>query len=296
METPSLTIFANFRINNEERYQRMKDSFKSFKDIGPQKWVINVRGSYKLKTILYLQEQLGEKLYPNLIESKRGWFHDTREMLSQIDTDFVFFWIEDHINLVETNKYAQILNDMKKNDVDHLIYSFWHDGELDKSMSRYIDGIPTDNFNIYRFNSENIDKIEKGRKHFFYIISVVGFFSRKMFCKVVNSDHPRLKRWPKETPFDFEKRSTAKDFIDFNLAIPTYELFANIDDDHGDEGYSLISRGLYKNKVSREKIQEIEYDNKISKFKYDHLIPKRILGILIIISRIFRRIRFTLKN
>ncbi|WP_157834490.1 hypothetical protein [Candidatus Ruthturnera calyptogenae] len=53
MNTPTLTIFANFRINNEERYQRMKDSFESFKDIKAQKWVINVRGSYKLKTIFF---------------------------------------------------------------------------------------------------------------------------------------------------------------------------------------------------------------------------------------------------
>ena len=55
VKTPTLTIFANFRINNEERYQRMKNSFMSFKDINAQKWVINVRGSYKLKTILFLK-------------------------------------------------------------------------------------------------------------------------------------------------------------------------------------------------------------------------------------------------
>ena len=42
----SLAIFANFFIDNEERLQRMKDSFKSFESIKPQEWIINIRGNW----------------------------------------------------------------------------------------------------------------------------------------------------------------------------------------------------------------------------------------------------------
>ena len=91
MSKTSLVVFANFRINNEERYLRLKDSFFSFKDISAKKWVINIRGSYKEQTKFFLQEHLQDKFYHHNIESKKGWFHDTRTMLKDIDSDFVFF-------------------------------------------------------------------------------------------------------------------------------------------------------------------------------------------------------------
>ena len=56
MNKTSLVVFANFRIDNEERYLRLKDSFFSFKDISAEKWVINIRGSYKEQTKNFLQE------------------------------------------------------------------------------------------------------------------------------------------------------------------------------------------------------------------------------------------------
>ena len=58
MHNTSLVVFANFRIDNEERYLRLKDSFFSFKDISAEKWVINIRGSYKEQTKNFLQENL----------------------------------------------------------------------------------------------------------------------------------------------------------------------------------------------------------------------------------------------
>ena len=260
MVAPTLTIFANFRINNEERYRRMRDSFNSFKHINATKWVINVRGLYKLKTILFLREQLGEKLYPHLIESEKGWFYDTREMLPQIDTDFVFFWIEDHINLVSETKYDEILNEMQENKVDFLIYSWWHDGI--KKRFEHINRDKTESLSIYQMNLKNIEKIEEVLGRYFYMISAVGIFGNRLFKKVIQSNHPRLKRWPKETPFDFEKRSYDREFLPFTLAIPNSELFASIDDDQDIEGYSLVSRGYYKSDIQRETIRTMEYGRK----------------------------------
>ena len=63
MHNTSLVIFANFRIDNKERYLRMQDSFFSFKDISAEKWVINIRGFYKEQAINFLQEHLKSKLY-----------------------------------------------------------------------------------------------------------------------------------------------------------------------------------------------------------------------------------------
>ena len=91
MHNTSLVVFANFRIDNKERYLRLKDSFFSFKGISAEKWVINIRGSYKEQTKNFLQEHLQNKFYHYDMESNNGWFHDTRIMLKDIDSDFVFF-------------------------------------------------------------------------------------------------------------------------------------------------------------------------------------------------------------
>jgi len=55
IEKPTLAIFTNFFIDNEERLQRMKDSFYSFKDIKPKEWVINIRGAKKNEAHNYLK-------------------------------------------------------------------------------------------------------------------------------------------------------------------------------------------------------------------------------------------------
>ena len=52
----SLSIFANFFIDSEERLQQMKDSFLSFKSINAQQWVINIRGKYKTEVRAFLEE------------------------------------------------------------------------------------------------------------------------------------------------------------------------------------------------------------------------------------------------
>ena len=58
IEKPSLAIFTNFLIDNDERLQRMKDSFYSFKDIKAKEWVINIRGSLKHKAGNFLRKEL----------------------------------------------------------------------------------------------------------------------------------------------------------------------------------------------------------------------------------------------
>jgi len=294
MHKTSLVVFANFRIDNEERYLRLKDSFFSFKDISAKKWVINIRGSYKEQTKNFLQEHLQDKFYHYDLESKKGWFHDTRIMLKDIDTDFVFFWIEDHISMVKVSKYDEILNEMKGNHCDHLCYTWWHDGY--KKKFSFLEAKETSNLNIYQMNKKNVKIIKKNINQEFYIISCVSITSLKLFKKIILSSHPLLKRWSKETPFDFEKKGSDASFLGFNSAVSKFELFAPIDDNHGQgPGYSLIDRGLYPNRMSRDEIQNLELI--IEKNKYIWIkkcLPKSIIKLLSVVRIFFKRIGYTI--
>lgn len=270
----TLTIFANFRINDEERLQRLKDSFQSFKDIDAQRWVINVRGRYKWEVLFYLHDRLGEKLVPYMLESRWGWFHDSRQMLKDISSDYVLFWVEDHINMVPAERYAEILKEMKQSAADFLLYS-WFTQEM---KDRYAGIAKAESTNIWTFemNRANHQRVQRNRPGSF-LISMIGIFSRPLFGKLIATTHPLLRRWPKECPFDFEKRSFDTSWLPFRQALPKYELFASIDTDHGypREKCCLHSRGLYPRRVTRaQEKAEVKLKPRGLELAYQLLIPR----------------------
>ena len=112
----------------------------------------------------------------------------------------------------------------------------------------------------------------------FYSVSAVGIFKRDFFLSVLTSKRPFLKRFSKNLPFDFEKKSF--DFVSplIITAFPKKELFASIDDDHGTPGYSLIARGVYPNRVSRDDLIDLEYS------------PSRYLGSLQLLPTFIRQL------
>jgi hypothetical protein len=62
-----------------------------------------------------------------------------------------------------------------------------------------------------------------------------------------------------------EQRPSQKWFLPINWALPSQEIFACIDDDHGIHGYSLISRGLHKNDA--ERVIDHHDDDDLGKFQ-----------------------------
>lgn len=244
----TLTIFANFRIDDEERFMRMQDSFYSFKDISAAKWVINARGKFKHETMTFLKEHLAEKLISYDLESNKGWLYDSAQMLKDINTDFVLLWVEDHINLVDTQKYDHILTDLKESGSEYMEYSWWHFG---KPLAVHA-ATPKKEFETLfalTLDKPTLSEIEKN--HSIFIISMIGIFSKDLFEKIITKTPLFLRQYPKETPFNFEKGGAEKSWLPIKVAIPKEELFASIDADTPEGGYSLQSRGLYPARVAR---------------------------------------------
>ena len=217
----------------------MKDSFLSFKDINAEKWVINIRGKFKNEAAFFLKENLNKKLILFELESEEGWFYDTRKMLNVISADYVFFWIEDHVNMVKNyNLYDEIFLELKEHKVDFMPYTFFGQGQSYYTISKKQKRIYTAILNkktwriVLRY-SPNL-----------FILYMGAIFSRDLFNRIVLSDDPYQHcKWPKETPFDFEKTYRDTHWLPLKVAYSFSELFAVIDTDH--ECYSLISRGLY---------------------------------------------------
>ena len=280
----TLDVFANFYINSEEKFLRMKDSFYSFEKIYPDSWVINVRGEFATETINFLQSRLKRKLIISSMNSKRGWFHDSRKLMKYLRSDYVLFWIEDHINMVDVKLYNKILSEMSDANSDHLFISFFNQTK-DFFKFKFE---KNENIKTIFLTSENVKLLQNDRSNHYYMISTVSISKNSFFKKIIFSNNPIIKRWPKETPFDFEKRTTDKEFLPFNLSIPDFELFASIDDDAGINNTSLISRNLYPKRIERKKISSVESLKTNSEFleKLKRNSPKFIKGIYHFLKRL----------
>jgi len=276
MNHPTLTVFSNFRINDEERLIRLKDSFYSFKDIGAEKWVINIRGKLKNKTKFFLENELKDKAIITFYDSGKGWFNDSRLLAKNINSDFVMIWIEDHKNMVKIDKYKEIIKQMQISNSDYMNYTWWFLGKVYKMYSN----IDKEDFgDIETFDlTPNVNQKLRLENRKPYIISLPSFYSKKLFFKILKKNDPKLRRWPKETPFDFEKKHHDTNWLPLRMSISKYELFASLDDDNSIDGYSLQSRGLYP----RREIRKVALKSKKS-FLIRCIIlfiPKKVLNIL----------------
>ena len=255
-----MTVFANFRIDSEERLIRMQDSFRSFCEADIEMWVVNIRGSLKNEAAEFLKTNLGGRLKLFELESKNGWFHDSRQMLHEINSEYVFFWIEDHLCLSGVNYFNQVVSEMKVLDAEYLLYSWFHQGEALKSYSCLpsVDGntIIKVDYDAKR-HRQRMDMLKNNKLCPTYIISCTAIFNLKLFKKVIVTNDPILKRYPKHSPFDFEKSQRYTHWLPIRVAQTKLEFFAPIDDDQGRVGYSLIARGLYPSRVLRESILKV---------------------------------------
>ena len=291
---PSICIFSNFLINNPERLQRLKDSFKSFKKINPNEWILNIRGDYKDEAAKFLKRNIKKNLKVSHRASSKGWIYDSKILSKQINADYVFIWLEDHIFLNDIEYFQEVLQEMYLNEVDTLCYTWFHEREREFFYS--ITPIKKGKYIDISFFDENKrlmnNKSQKFKNH--YVIGMPSIMRRVFFNKILDLRKPYFKRWPKKYPFDFEKKINDCNSFDIRIGRPKLELFASIDDDHNVDSYSLISRGLYPRRITRNKLIDIEYKQlKVIK-KIKLLIPKYLLSFVQKTYKLWRRFLYTI--
>ena len=290
---PSLTVFANFLIDNEERYRRMQDSFKSIEGIKATQWIINIRGEYKKEVESFLKNRIINPVNFSSIESKKGWLKDSLYLTKEVQTDLIFVWVEDHICLQSYAQLNQSIQDIYTMNIDSFIYS-WFGKALACRFDLLEPIVESKHIKAWRIDSSNSNLLKRLSGIDPYVINLVTIMKTKFFFKVLNCPRPYLKRWPYKTPFDFEKRLSDKVSNSFLAGLPKEELFACIDDYPGQKNHSLISRGLYPNRISREEMQKSEYPETNIKKLSRILIPNAIRPLIKPLNYLIIRLLYTI--
>ena len=254
----SITIFGNIFINDKLKLEMLKISFSSFNNSKIEKWVLNIRGKFKSETKDFLMKNIKQKKIFFELESDKGWFYDSRLMSKEINSEYVFNWIEDHVNLQNSEFFNSIINELKEIDGEYLMYSEFFFGEQLESYKK-LKTFETNNLvylnydlnthhqriNEIDYSKPINDKANRVRNKLAaskYIISMPSILKTNLFKKILKNKDLIFKRWPINTPFDFEKRPDDISWLPLKVACVKEEFFATIDDNHGFRGYSLIER------------------------------------------------------
>lgn len=263
-----ISVFANFLINDQSRLNELKLSLNSFYKSKIDSWFINIRGEKKNEARKIILKKIpSNKVNFFFLDSKRGWMHDSSKISKEIQTKYIFFWIEDHICVGGTKYFNEIIKSLIDKDIDYMPYSWFFFKKNIKSI-KFLK--PKEDKNIYYLNytKEN----HKKRLYFWkkkrlildiYIISACSIMKTSLFRKLTTSRDKLFLKWSKKLPFNFEKDQYDMHWLPYRIGILKRELFASIDDDLGCKGYSLISRGKYKSLKIRSKNKTIK-KNKIN--------------------------------
>ena len=281
-------IVTNFRIDSVIRFQRMKDSLGSFKDADISSWHINVRGSHAHLAEEFLKQNITQEAKITRLESGQGWFHDTSKLVQDIDTGYMLYWIEDHINTASIETLNSVFKEISKSQIDQIQYSFFSRAKFDSCDDIYSD--ENQYFRTVDFSRNSWDMFVShcnDRKIVDpYLISLASIMSIQTFKAILGKRDPCLRRHSKHTPFDFEKNHNDVHWLPLRTGFLRNELFANIDTDH--DGPSLISRGIYNDVTDRILDGPLGKECTSRSLKYRELIsailqtfiPKKVLHLL----------------
>ena len=176
---------------------------------------------------------------------------------------------------------------MYNNRVDNLIYSWFHKGRY-KVPLNFLKFDNLQNFSIFESNKKNCKLITSNISNPYYPISQVCIMSLEFFKKNLEISKNK-KRYNHKIPNNFEKKFNEIEDLNFRNAVLHEELFVSIDDDHVCENSSLISRGLYPNRKSREDMINLRGNvyNSSKIFNYNNLIKNLIAKLKWIYKKIF---------
>ena len=287
----SITLISNFRIDSQERFSRMKDSFFSFKDANIYEWIINIRGPYKEETEFFLRKNLKQNLKIFNKESKLGWKTDTKSITKYINTSHVMYWVEDHICIGGYQVFNKIISEIIENKIDYLSYSFFKFGKNLNSFSETVhenkNHLILVNYDkkTHNLRSKYINKFDLEPS---YLVSMCSITSKELFIDLVTKKDPWIPRWTKLVPFDFEKNQYDVHWLPYKLGVLKQEVFASIDDDNDCFGSSLASRGLYDTNISREYM----LDNRNKTFKLKFKLKNQILKYNIVKNIYYNIVKF----
>ncbi len=264
-----ITILFNIRINDQKRADLFRNLLIQLVKLPNLIFSIRIRGDLQDQVILDCKDILkNNKCIKTRIligSSYKDWCLDLLEQVALSPSEYFLIIPEDHQFISTIPFLDETLNDICENSVDFLALSFYPHYEIfvKNLIARKPKLSISDYINYWDLQKWDIKSIPRSHRN--YLLNLAGAYKKDLLVKVLVSNRPLLKKFSKETPFNFEQPPSQYWFLPIRWGYPKSELFACVDDDHSIPGYSLNSRRKLAGSQERVIEHHDEYANKKTK-------------------------------
>ena len=239
----TITVYGNLLINSPEKLDILKDTLPQWVGYWDSDVVLRIRGSLTDETI-----QFCSSISPR-VKSLKGsdflqWRKQTFFDISNLDSDFVMLYLEDHMLSSSPPDSLQLISELATQKIEVFQYS-WNQQYL-KITEQLLKCDSTIGEVILSTKIDKTSLKEIMRVESRYIISLTCIFQRDFLLKLLDSPRPYLRKFDPRSPFDVEQRPNNSWYLPLTFGLPKSELGICVDDDNTVPGSSAMSRGLYK--------------------------------------------------
>ena len=219
-----ISVFANFFIDDSERLKKLQYSFFSFKGVKIKNWVINIRGRYKKNAETFLKKNIdNKKIKLFFIESESGWIEDSLKISKYLKSQYVFYWIEDHICIGGYKFFNNVIKSLYKHKIDYLPYSWFFFGKNIKSFNSKTLNSSSEFFYKDYYKNDHLERLNLVERNKLiadiYIISCCSIMNKKIFVKLLSTKDRIFLKWNKFLPFNFEKDQYDMHWLPYRIGI-----------------------------------------------------------------------------
>lgn len=241
-QKPSITMYGNLLIDAPEKLEILKVTFPQWVNYWESEVVIRVRGKLTDETI-----QFCTSVSPGIKVLKGAHFLQWRKQagfdISQIESNFVMLYLEDHMLANDPPSSLGVLCDLITYGIEIFQYS-WHQQYRKTAETLSVSDSAINNVSI----SKVIDRTQLTELLSVeprYLISLTSIFQRDFLMKLLDSPRPYLRKLNPRSPFDVEQKPSSTWYLPITFGLPLKEFGICVDDDNTVPGSSAISRGLY---------------------------------------------------
>jgi hypothetical protein len=174
----------------------------------------------------------------------RQWKFNTLMQINECESHYFLILQEDHFLISSVDDLNSFMSESIAENVDIGLITAWFTYKEFREKAHLLTESKKGTFGNFCVLSEipwlNLN-VQKPR----YLVPLVAFFKKDFLVKILRTPRPLWRKYPANSPFDFEQSPKAKWLLPMKIGFNNKELFACIDDDIDIPGTSLQSRRLH---------------------------------------------------
>jgi hypothetical protein len=244
----TIGIIFNVRINDIYRLDRLLNLLNKLLEFPNCKFSIRIRGdltheaSEQINSLFILNNYTNFKIYTG--DHFRQWKFNTLLQVNECESQYFLILQEDHFLISSADDLSLFVSESIAENAEIGLITAWFTYKEFREKVHLLTESKKGTSGTFCILSElpwvNLN-VQKPR----YLVPLVAFFEKNFLVKILCTPKPLWRKYPANSPFDFEQSPKAKWLLPMKIGFSTKELFACIDDDIDIPGTSLQSRKLY---------------------------------------------------